>query len=212
MTAETAAETLAGMMYIPDGARVTVYEQITRHNSRPMMSYQVSVNHPYFDEHGYVVDFVYPLQFGGVPSCETIIIDQLYVNIGASGQGHGLQTLVDLVRFGVRDGAKSIRMKAEGYYDPPGMNPRAIYQDAGGATVWPRMGFDTYLHPFEEAIPAQFQHRGTLQSLLSTADGRAWWAENNFTLPLVFDLRGGSQSRQILRTYATERGYEAHGL
>lgn len=140
------------------------------------------------------------------------------------GKGLGLQIFADEVRHASALGLTQIRTGAAGnYYDGFVRGDGYI-----GYYVWPRMGYDAKLKPIHTTrlqaqmsidpenyrsgkkinfpLPESAQKATTLQELMqSGSQGRDWWKYNGSEISVIFDLKPGSASMQILDRYLLEK-------
>jgi hypothetical protein len=85
-----------------------------------------------------------------------------------------------------------------------------------GYYTWPRFGYTGKIDDFslerlaKDAangdVPAAWAKYTSIQQLMRTPEGRAWWQAFGNELDLRFDLKPGSLSRRILNAYLKEKG------
>jgi hypothetical protein len=109
-------------------------------------------------------------------------------------QGKGLA--IESVARSVSSPVTRIEMDADRFDDP---NPQMRLT---GYSVWPKYGYDapisTVLRVAGRALPDSLSRAKTLLHLYSLPGGREWWTENGRSIPLVFDMRPRSNSREVL--------------
>lgn len=75
-----------------------------------------------------------------------------------------------------------------------------------GYYTWPRLGYDAQLPAnLLEKLPPGLRGATTVQSLISTPEGLAWWKANGKSTYVSFDLSAGSPSMRVLEQYLAER-------
>lgn len=123
-----------------------------------------------------------------------------------TGTGLGTRLLANQVDAAARLGVDRIMTMAE----------RLDSDDPGSAMVgyytWPRLGYDAPLNGrLQELLgaaakphgltQAEIDRMGTLQDLFRTKGGRDLWKEAGLGMPMAFDPKPGSRSREILDAY-----------
>jgi GNAT superfamily N-acetyltransferase len=147
----------------------------------------------------------------GEPSWETSVQVQgwparLHVNLvqvssDAQAQGIGTRILTTLIGEAVHQGIHHVSLEAVGR----GNGTLDRHREAGYYT-WARLGFDGPV-AFSEG---PFQHVSSLHELLDLPGGREYWYRYGVKYQGIFDLREGSRSRAILRSYAQSKGLTVH--
>jgi len=78
-----------------------------------------------------------------------------------------------------------------------------------GYYTWPRLGYNGAFSAEEKTrLPNTFRSARTVQDIMATPEGRQWWKANGWAKELIFDLRPGSRSHQVLMKYLAERRIE----
>lgn len=76
-----------------------------------------------------------------------------------------------------------------------------------GYYTWARMGYDAELRrSFLKKLPEGLREARTVQDLMATPEGRAYWKQRGYMTDMSFDLDAGSRSRQVLDAYLKEKG------
>lgn len=120
------------------------------------------------------------------------------------GSGIGTEIFASQVAGAIDHGIDEIRTHAAGEPDH-WMN---------GYYTWPRLGYDGSIEDIHSQdtvskVRAEFPEAKTIQDIYSTEEGRSWWKENGSDFEAKFDLKKGSKSLRILRTYLEERAKRA---
>ena len=93
-----------------------------------------------------------------------------------------------------------IKMTTAARYDSPNPNRRMT-----GYRVWPKYGYDapidTVLKSARQALPKEFSRAKTILDLFAIPGGQEWWADVGRDIPLTFDNRPRSRSREVLLEY-----------
>ena len=78
--------------------------------------------------------------------------------------------------------------------------------DENGYYTWPRFGFEGPLPGRIHArLPPGLARARTVLDLMESDHGRLWWREHGCRIRVVFDLAGGSRSREVFRRYVDEK-------
>ncbi|HET9112208.1 MAG TPA: phage minor head protein, partial [Ktedonobacterales bacterium] len=140
-----------------------------------------------------------------------------YVREDMQGQGLGAQIFADQVDGLTQLGnVRYIETSAAGH--GAGANALVGFDNTGGENgyyTWPRFGYlGTLPEPAAQALeaaiadgaaPAAWRDYSTIQEIMRTPEGRAWWKMSGTESHLQFDLSAGSLSRRILDTYLREK-------
>lgn len=130
-----------------------------------------------------------------------VVNDGLGIGRAFRGQGLGTQLFADQVSQAAALGFHEIRTDA------------AQGRGENGYYTWPRLGYDKLMEykdwPWSKP-PESFGKISRVSDLMRTLEGRVWWKENGGTLKgMIFDLKPGSQSREVLDAYVKERASRA---
>lgn len=115
------------------------------------------------------------------------------------GKGIGVRSFARQVSALATNGFARIETYAAGSYrNDLGLN---------GYYTWARLGYDAPLSEEDIAIlPEALQTARTVQDLMATDTGRAWWELRGNGRVMIFDLSNGSLSRQVLDNYIKQKG------
>lgn len=129
-------------------------------------------------------------------------------NQDLQGQGLGAQVFSDEVQTLSKLGVDRIDTYAAGTGAQPG--------GANGYYTWPRFGYvgelpDESLQALQSAVasgdvPSSWAQYTTVQELMQTPEGRAWWKTNGSDIQVSFDLHPDSLSMRLLNAYLREKG------
>jgi GNAT superfamily N-acetyltransferase len=124
-----------------------------------------------------------------------IKMDGFFIHPDFQGKGLALES----VSRSISSPAVRLEMTAERY---DVKNPN---QSMTGYKVWPKYGYDApisqVLKSAGRALPEEFSRAKTILDLFATPGGPEWWAENGNSIPLTFDNRPRSRSREVLLEY-----------
>lgn len=136
------------------------------------------------------------------PDGQVVCMNSIFVLKKAHrGSGFGLNQFADQVRACAENGVHQIETYAArgGVYN--------------GYYTWARLGYDAPLKDyFKRELPEQFKGAETIQDLMATPEGRAFWKKKGYDEKMTFDLAPGSRSMQVLDAYLAERGKGSLGV
>lgn len=113
------------------------------------------------------------------------------------GAAYGALALLTQVKTAQRLGVTHIDTYAAGRYGDP---------DNIGYKVWPRRGFSADLPPsIIAALPDSLKGNTTMLKLVESSAGREWWEKNGESIYLKFNLKKGSESTRMLKSYLKEK-------
>jgi GNAT superfamily N-acetyltransferase len=79
-----------------------------------------------------------------------------------------------------------------------------------GYYTWARFGYDGPLpKEMNEPLPEALQSAKTVSDLMKTPEGAAWWKEHGEGMAMSFDLKDGSQSKQVWDAYKKAKAAKA---
>lgn len=113
-------------------------------------------------------------------------------------QGQGIA--LEAVSRSVSSPVSRLEMSAERHDHP---DPKVRLS---GYRAWPKYGYDAPIRDVlrvmrAQDLPDEFSGAKTLLELYSMPGGADWWAQNGDSIPLVFDTRSRSRSREVLLQY-----------
>jgi len=138
--------------------------------------------------------------------------DRFVVGDAFKSQGMGSAIFADEVQSLSNLGVKYIVTEAGGDGATLAANPQAL----NGFYTWPRLGYNGKLeHEALQAIkdavergelPKSYGSFSTIQQLMRTPQGRAWWKLNGKEMRLKFNLAPNSLSMRVLKAYLQAKG------
>lgn len=134
---------------------------------------------------------------------EEIYIDYFRLHEGSKGGNLGFRRLQNQIQAAIRKNFKSIKLWAYGSISE--------YPAWEGYIVWAKYGFLMYrkdeTYEFEQLmLKERLQHCTILNHLVKTKEGTCVWKHLGKDWKGEFQLFNNSPSRQILASYAEERG------
>lgn len=125
------------------------------------------------------------------------LYNNLFVKRQGAPPGIAAEMLWQQVVHAEELGIAEIRTDAAGDANSPYFN---------GYYTWPRLGYNATLETKERrALPAGLKGARTVRDLMATPDGRAWWKARGNGREMVFDLRPGAVSKEILAQYLIQK-------
>lgn len=109
--------------------------------------------------------------------------------------GWGTKKFLQAINTYRRHGFKKVKIESAAGPD--------VGKDWNGHYVWPRLGFNGFIHPIAmKNMPERFQHAHTLHALFNMPGGPEAWKEHGLTVDdLSFDLKPGSEHMKRLLAY-----------
>lgn len=149
----------------------------------------------YFDRHG---QFTMTRVISRDASGNLVMYNDNFM-MNEAYQGHGLGTKI------FSDEVAALRQQGFDRIDTHG--------EAGtgynGYYTWPRLGYTGDLPRMNVDLPPGLEHVKTVQELMATPEGRAWWKANGQAIDLTFDLTPGSYSDRVLNAYLDAKATKA---
>lgn len=122
-----------------------------------------------------------------------------FLKPGARGSGMGTKAFTDQVQGMVAEGGTTIRTTA-------GKGGRGG-EKMNGYYTWARLGYDAELSAAaRRGLPPGLEDATTVQDLMATPEGAAWWRRNGYMTQMEFDTRPESRSIAVLNGYLRSKG------
>lgn len=183
-------ESVAALVGAQGGSTVHVYASRSYDpiGNRHSDTVQVIIEHPF------IQDCIRSIRIA--PNGETVCSnDMFFLKKKNRGGGFGLNQFSAQVKACAEAGIHRIVTCAG---RGGGMN---------GYYTWARLGYDATLNfDFRRRLPEEFKGANTVQDLMATPEGRAFWKKRGYQGTMSFELAPGSRSLQVLEAYFAEKG------